>query len=516
MSRVRLAALTASFNYIQYAIAIASGLLLVPVTIGAVGTREYGLWLATGELLGYAGMVDFGVLGVMPWMIAEADGRRDRIKLRDLVANGVSVGAVIGAAYLVIAALLWTMLPIVVNVTDADREALARPLLLLVMVTAAAYPLRTFTALLTGLQDAVFNGVLTIAQSAAFFVVALVGLTRGWGLYALALASAISTSIAVVAACVRTAFIAPDLLTAWPRPRSETIRVLLTNGAGVWVAGFGWRLVAASTNMVIALVGRTEWIAVYACTSKVSALATQLAWVLPDSGLIGLSQLQGEAQSPERIRRVVQMILRLHLVLAGATACAVLTGNPAFVRVWVGAEFYGGHALNISLAAGIITASLAHGLITTASVLGNRLQVGAATLAHGIVQTALAFILGTWWALGGIAAAALVAALVTSAPAGLALLGASTGLSFGPFLRELLWPTLQRIGPPLLVSAAAGVFARDAGLAAAAGVTAVCLCGYLWAARPLFSELPLGERWTRALVRARLIPPPAAVAVEPS
>ena len=515
MSRVRLAALTASFNYIQYGIAIASGLLLVPVTISAVGTREYGLWLATGELLGYAGMVDFGVLGVMPWMVAEADGRRDRIRLRDLVANGVSVGAVIGAAYLVIAALLWTMLPIVVNVTAADREALARPLLLLVMVTAAAYPLRTFTALLTGLQDAVFNGFLTIAQSAAYFLIALIGLTRGWGLYALALASAMSTTIAVVAAFVRTAFIAPDLLTAWPRPRPETIRVLLTNGAGVWVAGFGWRLVAASTNMVIALVGRTEWIAVYACTSKVSALATQLAWVLPDSGLIGLSQLQGEAQSPERIRRVVQMILRLHLVLAGATACAVLTGNPAFVRVWVGAEFYGGHALNMWLAAGIIAASLAHGLITTASVLGNRLQVGAATLAHGIVQTALAFILGTWWALGGIAAAAVVAALVTSAPAGLALLGASTGLSFGPFLRELLWPALQRIGPPLLVSAAAGVLARDAGLAAAAGVTAVCLCGYLWAARRLFSELPLGERWTRALVRARLIPPPAAVAVEP-
>jgi hypothetical protein len=289
----------------------------------------------------------------------------------------------------------------------------------------------------------------------------------------------------------------------------------LTNGAGVWVAGFGWRLVAASTNMVIAFVGRPEWIAVYACTSKVSALATQMAWVLPDSGLIGLSQLHGEAQSPQRLRRVVQMILRLHLVLAGATACAVLTANPAFVKAWVGAEFYGGHALNIWLAAGIIAASLAHGLITTASVLGNRLQVGAATLAHGIVQIALAFILGTWWALGGIAAAALVAALSTSAPAGLALLNVSTGLSFGSFLRDLLWPALQRIGPPLLVSAAAGVLVGDAGMAVAAGATAACVCGYFWAARPLLSELPLGERWRRTLVRARLIPPPAAVAVEP-
>lgn len=516
MSRVRIAALTASFNYVQYGLAIASGLILVPLTIDAVGARSYGLWLATGELLGYAGMVDLGVLGVLPWMVAEADGRRDRTRLRELVANGAAVGLVVGLGYAVVAALLWTLVPAAVNVPAGDRASLARPLLLLVAVTAVAYPLRTFTALLTGLQDALFNGVLSLAQSAAYFLVAVIGLTHGWGLYALALASAASTTVAVGSSLARTIITAPDLLRGWPRPQAATIRFLLSNGIGVWIAGFGWRLVAASTSMVIALVGRTEWVAIYACTSKLSAVATQLAWVLPDSGLIGLSQLHGEGRPQLRVRGVVMMIIRLHLVLAGTTACAVLAFNPAFVTSWVGSGYYGGSALNFWLAAGVVASSLVHALVTTASVLGNRLKVGAATLANGVVQTALAFLFGAWWSLGGIAAASVVAALATSAPAGLALLKASTGMSVRMFWRELLSPWLQRMAPAALVCALAGILVRDAGPIAAGAVTSVCLGGCFWAVRPLLSGLPLNEQWTRRLVRARVLPGPAAIAAEPS
>ena len=69
--------------------------------------------------------------------------------------------------------------------------------------------------------------------------------------------------IAVAASFARTLTIAPDVLSHWPRLQPAAIRSLLTNGLGVWIAGFGWRLMAASTSMVIALVGRTEWVAIY-------------------------------------------------------------------------------------------------------------------------------------------------------------------------------------------------------------------------------------------------------------
>ena len=117
MSRVRIAALTASFNYLQYGLAIASGLLLVPLTIGAVGARSYGLWLATGELLGYAGMVDLGVLGVLA-VDGGRSGRppRSRPASRPRGQRRRGWSFVVGFGYAMVAGLLWTMVPVAVNV----------------------------------------------------------------------------------------------------------------------------------------------------------------------------------------------------------------------------------------------------------------------------------------------------------------------------------------------------------------------------------------------------------------
>src|SRR4051812_50112613 len=78
MSRTHRASIAASFAYLQFALSIVVGLGLVPFVLHRVGERLYGYWLASGEVLAYAAMADLGVMGVVPWLIAEADGRSDR------------------------------------------------------------------------------------------------------------------------------------------------------------------------------------------------------------------------------------------------------------------------------------------------------------------------------------------------------------------------------------------------------------------------------------------------------
>ena len=66
MSRTRKAAAIAIFGYLQFAVAIVTGVFLVPLTLHSIGARTWGVWLASGEVLGYAGMADLGVLSVLP------------------------------------------------------------------------------------------------------------------------------------------------------------------------------------------------------------------------------------------------------------------------------------------------------------------------------------------------------------------------------------------------------------------------------------------------------------------
>jgi O-antigen/teichoic acid export membrane protein len=505
MSRMRKAVVTAVFAYAQFGVAILSGIVLVPLTLHRVGATSYGLWLASGEILGHAGMVELGVLGVLPWMIAEADGRDDRARIRILLSNALAIAFLTGLAYFAVAALGWMFLPGVLRLTAADRASVFGPLAILVIANAVSYPLRVYQAVLSGLQDVYFNGTFSMVNTVAGISVTAVMLVKGYGLYALAVGAALPSLIALIGALVRTVILAPDLLRGWPRPTLAEIRPLFQNGAGAWLGSMGWALLAATNGIVITYLGRPEWVAVYACTSKLSAMATQLAWVIPDSGLVGLAQLYGEHGGERRMRSVVLLMLRLHLLLAGAAACGYLAFNPAFVTRWVG--LFGGLRLNLLLAATIIELSLIHGLIATASVLGNRLKVGTLTLVNGVVQAVLSLVLGHMWGLSGIAAAVLISGLLTAVPAGIALLRPSTQMTARDYASDLILPWLPRALPLLAAAAAVGWFHQRLGLVASAALAEFVLLVYAWQMRVFYKDVPLHPTVNTWMVRLRLIAP---------
>jgi O-antigen/teichoic acid export membrane protein len=512
MSRLRRAAVSASFGYLQYGLAIVSGFVLVPLTLAYVGPRAYGLWLASGELLGYAAIVDLGVMGVLPWMLAEADGRQDRAGMRSLVANGAVVGLAVGLGFALFTAVLWMVLPSALSLTADDRRLVGPPLALLVIAVTIAYPLRVFNAVVSGLQDVTFNGLLTVTQTLLAVFITFVMLARGSGLYALAVASAASTLVSACGALARTRVIAPDLLRDWPRPTRAMVRHLLTNGLGVWFGAFGWQLLAASNGLVMMALGHPEWVAVYACTAKLTSMATQLAWVTPDAGLIGLAQVHGEGRAPDRLRPLVLMMLRLHLLLAGGAACGLLAFNPAFVSRWVGADLFGGVGLNALLVSGVVVYSLIHGVLTAAAVVGHRIRVGALTLVNGALQVVCAWLLGRIWGLPGVAAAGLLTGLLTAVPAGTRLLRASTALTMRQLWSDVLDPWLRRAAPIAAVSALAGLFHQDLGLPGGLAIGVSAGLAYIWHLRPLYAGLPFDPRWRRWLVSLRLMTASAAPA----
>lgn len=505
MSRLRKAVITASFGYLQYGLALVSGIVMVPFVLSEVGPRTYGLWLASGELIGYAGMVDLGVLGVLPWMFAEAQGRGDRQAMRTLLVSGLVVGVVIGLAYALLAGLLWVLVPWAFGLDAVDRGVLSRPLVVMVVATMVASPFRVLGGLLEGIQDVTFNGRLALTQSALGVIVALVMLSRGHGLLALGAASAVPALFVSGAVLVRALIVAPDLLTTWSRPSWTIVRTMVVSGVGVWLSGWGWRLVAASNGLVIAGLGRPEWVAVYACTAKLSAMATQITWILPDAGLIPLAQVSAEHPGSERVRGVVAMMLRLHMLLAGGACCALLALNPLFVSRWVGHDLFGGVWLNALLAFGIVSSSVVHGLFAAAAVLGARLRVGLVSLASGVVQVGIAWAFGRVWGLPGVAAAGVAAAALVAIPFGAVLLESTAAMRPVALWRDLVRPWTARVTPLAGLAACLGAYHETLGIA---GLLPLVVClgvAYLWHMRPLYALLALDPRVGRWLTSLRLL-----------
>jgi hypothetical protein len=318
-----------------------------------------------------------------------------------------------------------------------------------------------------------------------------------------------------VAAVVRLRAIKRDAVRGWQAPDGSGLRWIVLEGAGAWVSGLGWTMVAATSGIVIAFLGHPEAVVVYVCTGKLAQLLFQAARVLPDSGLVGLAQIDGEGEKG-RVRDAVETILRLHLLLAGAAATVVLLLNPVFVRVWVGRAFFGGLTLNLALTAALLFISSTHGLVCCASVLGHRRAIGAVTLAYGLLTVALALTLGGVLGLPGIALAPVAAGLVTTLPAGVLLLGRAAAFSWRRLGREVARPWAARL-VPFVILVAAGRVAMD-GLTAdeffALPAAAVAIVAYAWWMRPLYQRLTLHPALRGWLGRWRLATPGAPAPLE--
>jgi O-antigen/teichoic acid export membrane protein len=499
MSRAHRASTAAVFTYVQFALATAVGLVLVPFVLDRVGVRLYGYWLASGEVLAYAAMADLGMLGVVPWMIAEADGRRDRDAIKRLVSTGFCAAVIVSLLYLVLVVLLWNVAPAVLKLSADERAAIAGPLALMAAVTAVVLPLRIAGSVLTGLQDVKFYGALATIGWAVDVVLTISLLLNGYGLYALAIGASVPSLVTAAISIVRLRAIGPDLLTSLPMPSGGEVRRLFREGLGGWLGAWGWRLTAASDAIVVASLGAPAWITMLAMTSKLGHVATQMSWVPGDSGLVGLANLSGEGER-ERVRAAVTAVFRVYLTLVGAGACAVLAVNGAFVGAWVGPGLFAGAGINTVLAGVMIVATTAHGAAAVASVLGRRLHVGLATLASGAVQVALALVLGRQLGLIGVPLAALCAQVLVLLPSLLVVLPSTAGVTMSDLGKQVFVPWAMRSVPLLVLCAIAGPFLGNLSLAAAIPAGAVIALLSLWMGRRLI----LDYAPVAAVIRARL------------
>jgi O-antigen/teichoic acid export membrane protein len=498
MTRTRRAVVTSAFGYVQFAAAIVLGLVVTPLVLRQVDPRAFGLWLAVGELLGYLALADIGVTAVLPWTIAEARGRRNQADIRSSLSNGVAVGLIVAAVTTAGAAAVWFLVPQVVGVGTADRGSLAGPFAILVVATILSAPLAVFGAVLIGIQDVNWVGSTAVAKSVATAGLTVVLLSDGRGLYALSLGTSLPMVALAVANVVRLARVEPALVRDWPAPSIAGIRGLVLEGLGGWLGAFGWRLAAMSSSLVLAITGRAEWIAVYACTSKTTQLLLPASWIVPDSALVGLSHVHAEGRSDRR-REVVDALLKLYLVLSGAAALGVLTLNPAFVRWWVGDAFYGGVILNALLAIGLVVTSIAHACAAISSALGRRRTIGMAGLFQGAVHLAVSAGLALSFGLNGLAAAVIVSAAVTMLPIGLRTLGVAADVSPREILADITaWS--WRAAPVLAIGAAVGATSVTLWISLATLVPLGFL--YLWLTRPLYASLPVPPAVRRWMVFA--------------
>jgi len=453
MSRTQRFIRGVGFGYAGQVLATLVGLWLTPFLLLRIGQHDYGLWLVGTQLMFYLGLLDLGVVALLPRETAFATGRaHDVSDAKDLPAIvGQTTRLVLWQTPIVAiaAAVVWFLLP-------ASWAGLRQPIALILATFVITFPLRVFGAVLQGLQDFSFLGKANIVGFIISTAVTVSFVLTGFGLYALAFGW---TTLQLVSAGanwyrLRTHFsgVLPRTL---PKLQREVASARLKQGFWVSTNQIAQVLLFGTEILIIGKLFGPLAVVPYACTAKLIGVLSNQPQLLMQAAAPALSQMR-MGESRKQLSRVCIALGQAMLMLSGAVVCVVLAVNHGFVTRWVGAEQFGGLTLTALI---LLSMLLRHCNVTLGYALfsfGHEKRLCLTALLDGLVT--VASIAGFAWSFGIIGApiGTIIGVSLVSLPLNLRALTKESGLSLAAQVRPLL-PWFARF---VVLAVTAGIIAR--------------------------------------------------------
>ena len=478
----------AALTYTYLFVVAVAGLWLTPFLLSHLGPSEYGLWLVAAQLMTYVALLDFGAVALLPREVAYATGRAgDRDNAPDVASVVDRTGVVVLAQLpivLVAAGLTWWLLP-------TRWESLESPLIVLLTTFVVLFPLRLFRALLEGLQDLAFLGVVQICGWVVGTVLTVGMVLQGWGLYSLAWGLAVAQFIPLAAALVRVKRRFPGSLPArlsmhgWDRVRRHFV-------GGLWVSvGQVAQVLLYGVDVVViaSFLGPAAAVP-YSCTAKLVMVLAHHPQVLASSASPALAELRMGAER-SRLDHVTSALTLSMLLISGGIAAVILAVNEGFVTWWVGAENFGGGLLTALL---IMSMVLRHWNATSTYALfcfGYERRVSLTALCDGLVTVMASILLIRSFGLIGAPLGSIIGVVVVSLPANLRKLSEELGCTRSDLIRRLT-PWLGRAFFALGFGVAAGAVLTPSTTIMLVVVTSTVALLYLLLMFPVALGPPVG------------------------
>lgn len=476
------------FGYAGQVLATLVGLWLTPFLLMRIGKHDYGLWLVGTQLIFYVGLLDFGVVALLPRETAIATGRAGNLsEAKDLpTIVGQTARLVFWQTPIVAiaAAVVWFFLP-------AEWTGLRQPIAVVLGAFVLTFPLRIFGAVLQGLQDFGFLGKAYIVAFALSTVVTVGCVLAGLGLYSLALGWAALQLTSAAANWYRLLKDFPGVLpSSLPKLGHEVARLRLRQGFWISTNQVAQVLLTGTDVLIIGKLFGPVAVVPYVCTAKLISVMSNQPQLLMQAAGPALSQMRA-GESRNRLPQVCIALTQAMLMISGAVVCVVLATNQGFVERWVGGEQFGGLMLTALI---LVNMLLRHWNVTFGYALlsfGYEKRLCLTALVDGLITVGAIVLFVSVYGLAGAPVGSILGVACVSLPLNIRALAKESGVSMFGLVRPLM-PWFARFAVLAVTAAAIARVWTPATLPLIA-LTAVAVClMYAAAMFPVALREPLG------------------------
>jgi hypothetical protein len=395
-SRRRAVASHMVFGLLLQFVFVVQSLVLLPLCIRVIGADPYGFWLASGGIMSWLAVANFGSAGLTMQRCAAAYGRSDLPAARDWFMHGIVVAMVSAVALLALLVPLSAFTPTWLGARGSVAAALSSGMLI-AGCGAALSPLndtaRGFVCALQRNSFAMGAELMAATASLAFTIWALLS---GWGIVGLAWGSLLRMALALGLNAIVAAVCASQAAAGTRWSRAIIAEYGKTLGP-LWGASVVGQLVPQLPLVVLAKalgpeLGPAASLA-YTATTRPIALAEMFTMHAISSTTSAITHLVEDPQAAGTASaRVQAMSSAVYAAIAGGVALYCL-GDEGFVNLWVGHDPYMGQAFVLAAAVASVASIQLRWLMNLGTSLGLVASTAVFQAIEGVAR-AVAMIVG--------------------------------------------------------------------------------------------------------------------------
>jgi O-antigen/teichoic acid export membrane protein len=403
----------ATANWIAFLYVAGVSFFLSPFVVHHLGNTAYGVWTLLAALVGYLGLLDFGVRGAVTRYVAHHHAANDSASCSSIVSAGLAMYGVLGSVAILIAGVVAWLSPFLFNI-PGEYIGDTRIVLVIGGVTMATTLLgAVFGGVIAGLQRFDIGSGIEIAVTTVRTVAIVIALSQGYGLVSLALIHLAGSLFNGLTAWVVARRLYPELHLRFHGPLRAHMRTILSFSVFLSAIHIFGVLIYYADVVVISVFLPVSLVTFYAIAGNLSDYARQLAASLSTLMTPRVSAL-ASAGSKGVGDEVLGMARVATLVTAPIAATFWIRGE-SFINLWMGPE-YGPASGEVLRVLAFITLLGGARSVAVASIIGmNRHRTLIPALAaEAVSNLVLSVLLVRPLGLVGVAMGTLIPSLIVS------------------------------------------------------------------------------------------------------
>ncbi|HEC27089.1 MAG TPA: MATE family efflux transporter [Gammaproteobacteria bacterium] len=387
-SRKRATVIQTAGGYVNTGIVVVQGLLLIPLYLHYIGAHMYGLWLASGGMLGMLTLMNFGISSMLIQRVSRSYGEQNLEQAGAYFFNGMIVYLFICLLFGLAGWVVSVLVPEILHVTGDDAELLRRCF----QIAVVAMTIGILNECLRSFGLALLRPVVPmvgIAVGRIFGIAVTVWmLLDEFGLWAIPMGILVAETVIFIVNLFNAMSLFRRLATKICLD-SKIIKEYVRTSPALLMATVGNTVARDVEPLLITVFLSPEVTTAYMVTRRAADIVLRMLNVIVGSTMGSFAHLAGGGDR-EKTVGIAKHLLFLSFSVGTIGFATYVGTNHAFVSLWVGESFVLGHNIMLFIGLGFFARTFRGLLWQMLYGLGDFIYPSVVILLEGIARITLA------------------------------------------------------------------------------------------------------------------------------